>query len=174
MAASPLDSRTIDRLDAAIEVDAQTPRRDGSTSSRPIWVVVSDGDAYVRSYRGASGAWYRRAYDYDGNPVGSSGNEEGQIFIEPQGMAAMAGLGLANGRAATALASVRERLATPHGILLVQPAFTRYHVELGEITSYPPGYKENGAVFCHTNPWLMIGEAITGNADGAKNQLSIA
>ncbi len=61
MAASPLDSRTIDRLDAAIEVDAQTPRRDGSTSSRPIWVVVSDGDAYVRSYRGASGAWYRRA-----------------------------------------------------------------------------------------------------------------
>jgi hypothetical protein len=61
MAASPLDSSTIDRLDAAIEVDAQTPRRDGSTSSRPIWVVVSDGDAYVRSYRGASGAWYRRA-----------------------------------------------------------------------------------------------------------------
>jgi hypothetical protein len=61
MAASPLDSTTIDRLDAAIEVDAQTPRRDGSTSSRPIWVVVSDGDAYLRSYRGASGAWYRRA-----------------------------------------------------------------------------------------------------------------
>jgi hypothetical protein len=61
MAASPLDSRTIDRLDAAIEVDAQIPRRDGSTSSRPIWVVVADGDAYVRSYRGASGAWYRRA-----------------------------------------------------------------------------------------------------------------
>jgi hypothetical protein len=61
MAASPLDSSTIDRLDAAIEVDAQTPRRDGSTSRRPIWVVVSDGTAYVRSYRGASGAWYQRA-----------------------------------------------------------------------------------------------------------------
>jgi hypothetical protein len=61
MAASPLDSSTIDRLDAAIEVDAQTPRSDGSTSSRPIWVVVADGDAYVRSYRGTSGAWYRRA-----------------------------------------------------------------------------------------------------------------
>jgi hypothetical protein len=61
MAASPLDSSTIDRLDAAIEVDAQTPRSDGSTSSRPIWVVVADGNAYVRSYRGTSGAWYRRA-----------------------------------------------------------------------------------------------------------------
>jgi cellobiose phosphorylase len=116
---------------------------------------------------GWDGAWYRRAYDYDGNPVGSAVNDEGQIFIEPQGMAVMAGLGLDDGRAAAALASVRERLATPHGILLVQPAFTRYRIELGEITSYPPGYKENGSVFCHTNPWLMIAEAVAGNADGA-------
>jgi hypothetical protein len=61
MAASPLDDSTIERLDAAIEVDAQTPRRDGSTSSRPIWVVVADGQPYVRSYRGTRGAWYRRA-----------------------------------------------------------------------------------------------------------------
>jgi hypothetical protein len=59
--AAPLDRTTLDRLDSAVEVEAQTPRRDGSTSSRPIWVVVSDGDAYVRSYRGARGAWYRRA-----------------------------------------------------------------------------------------------------------------
>ena len=61
MAAAPLDPRTIERLDAAIEIEAQTPRRDGSISRRPIWVVVSDGEAYVRSYRGDSGAWYRRA-----------------------------------------------------------------------------------------------------------------
>ena len=61
----------------------------------------------------------------------------------PRGCASMAGIGLEDGRARTALASVRERLATPHGIVLLQPAFTRYHVELGEITSYPPGYKEN-------------------------------
>jgi hypothetical protein len=61
MAGSPLDPSTIDLLDAAIEIQARTPRRDGSTSSRPIWVVVSDGEAYVRSYRGDAGAWYRRA-----------------------------------------------------------------------------------------------------------------
>jgi hypothetical protein len=61
MAASPLDRSTIELLDAAIEVEAQTPRRDGSTSSRPIWVVVADGEPYVRSYRGTFGAWYRRA-----------------------------------------------------------------------------------------------------------------
>jgi cellobiose phosphorylase len=113
------------------------------------------------------GAWYRRAYDHVGRPVGSAANDEGQIFIEPQGLMAMAGVGLDDGRTAQALASVRERLATPHGIVLHQPAYTSYHLELGEISSYPPGYKENAGVFCHTNPWIMIGEAITGNAEGA-------
>jgi cellobiose phosphorylase len=113
------------------------------------------------------GAWYRRAYDHAGQPVGSATNDEGQIFIEPQGLMAMAGVGLEDGRTAMALASVRERLATPHGILLHQPAYTTYRLELGEISSYPPGYKENAGVFCHTNPWIMIGEAITGNAEGA-------
>jgi len=116
---------------------------------------------------GWDGAWYRRAYDRVGQPVGSATNDEGRIFIEPQGMMAMAGVGLEDGRTRTAIASVRERLSTPHGILLLQPAYTTYHLELGEITSYPPGYKENGGVFCHTNPWLMIAEAITGNGDGA-------
>ena len=113
------------------------------------------------------GAWYRRAYDHVGNAVGSAENDEGQIFIEPQGMMAMAGVGLDDGRTRTAIASVRERLATPHGIVLQQPAYATYHLELGEISSYPPGYKENAGVFCHTNPWLMIAEAITGNGDGA-------
>ena len=113
------------------------------------------------------GAWYRRAYDHAGKVVGSAANEEGQIFIEPQGLMAMAGVGLEDGRTRTAIASVRERLATPHGIVLVQPAFATYHLELGEITSYPPGYKENAGIFCHTNPWLMIAEAITGDGDGA-------
>ena len=116
---------------------------------------------------GWDGAWFRRAYDYFGRPVGSAGNDEGQIFLEPQGICIMAGIGLDDGRAATALASVRERLATPHGILLLQPAFTRYRLELGEITSYPPGYKENASVFCHTNPWLMIAEAMAGDGDAA-------
>ena len=79
----------------------------------------------------------------------------------------MAGIGLADGRAARALASVREMLATPHGIILQQPAYTHYALELGEISTYPPGYKENAGIFCHTNPWLMIAEAMAGNADGA-------
>ena len=113
------------------------------------------------------GAWYLRAYDHAGRPVGSAANDEGRIFIEPQGLMAMAGVGLEDGRTRAALASVREHLATPHGIVLQQPAYATYHLELGEISSYPPGYKENAGVFCHTNPWVMIAEAITGNGEGA-------
>ncbi len=122
-------------------------------------------DAVVE--HGWDGAWFRRAYDYFGNVLGSSENTEGQIFIEPQGMAILAGIGREDGKAEAALASVRERLASEHGIVLLQPAFTRYHVEYGEITTYPPGYKENAGIFCHTNPWIMLAEAAVGNGDGA-------
>jgi cellobiose phosphorylase len=116
---------------------------------------------------GWDGAWFRRAYDYFGNVVGSSENEEGQIFVEPQGICVLAGVGVENGIATRALDSVRERLATEHGIVLVHPAYRRYHLELGEISSYPPGYKENAGVFCHTNPWVMIAEAMIGRGDAA-------
>jgi cellobiose phosphorylase len=116
---------------------------------------------------GWDGEWFRRAYDFFGEPIGSAANDEGQIFIEPQGMCILAGIGLDDGRAVRALAAVRERLATPHGIVLQQPPYSKYQLRLGEISSYPPGYKENAGVFCHTNPWVMIAEALTGNAEGA-------
>jgi cellobiose phosphorylase len=116
---------------------------------------------------GWDGAWFRRAYDDFGNPVGSQECAEGQIFIEPQGICIMAGLGLSNGCARRALDSVKERLATPHGIVLQQPAYTHYYLHLGEISTYPPGYKENAGIFCHTNPWIMIAEALSGDGDQA-------
>lgn len=116
---------------------------------------------------GWDGAWFRRAYDDGGNPVGSQACAEGQIFIEPQGMCIMAGLGVTDGKAEQALAAVAERLATPHGIVLQQPAYSRYHLHLGEISSYPPGYKENAGIFCHTNPWIMIAEARLGHGGRA-------
>ncbi len=112
---------------------------------------------------GWDGAWFRRAYDDFGDPVGSGECAEGQIFIEPQGICVMAGLGVKDGRARQALDSVAERLATPHGIMLHQPGYTQYYLHLGEISSYPPGYKENGSIFCHTNPWIMIAETRLGN-----------
>ncbi len=129
--------------------------------------------AAVVAEHGWDGEWFLRAYDHFGNPVGSARDTEGQIFAEPQGICVMGGIGLANGTeadaslAARTLTSVRERLATPHGIMLLQPAFTSYRAELGEISSYPPGYKENASVFCHTNPWLMIASAMVGDGDAA-------
>jgi cellobiose phosphorylase len=116
---------------------------------------------------GWDGAWFRRAYDAFGQPVGSAECAEGQIFVEPQGICIMAGIGLNAGRAARALESVAEHLATPHGIILQQPAYSRYYLHLGEISSYPPGYKENAGIFCHTNPWIMIAEAMLGRGDRA-------
>ena len=116
---------------------------------------------------GWDGEWFRRAYDDYGHVLGSKENAEGQIFIEPQGICIMAGLGVENGNAVRALDSVEQHLATPHGIVLQQPAFSQYYLHLGEISSYPPGYKENAGIFCHTNPWIMIAESIIGRGDKA-------
>ena len=116
---------------------------------------------------GWDGAWFLRAYDHFGEKVGTAANPEGKIFIESQGWAILGGIGLDDGKARQALDSVAEMLATEHGIMLLQPAYTSYHLELGEITSYPPGYKENGAIFCHTNPWIMIAETKIGRGDRA-------
>jgi cellobiose phosphorylase len=116
---------------------------------------------------GWDGEWFLRAYDHYGQKVGSRECAEGQIFIEPQGMCILGGIGLDDGHAGQALEAVRQRLATPHGILLQQPAYSRYYLNLGEISSYPPGYKENAGIFCHTNPWIMIAEALTGDGDAA-------
>lgn len=111
--------------------------------------------------------WFLRAYDYFGNKVGSIENDEGQIFIEPQGFCIMAGIGLDNGMALKALDSVNERLNTKYGLVLQNPAYSEYKLNLGEISSYPPGLKENAGVFCHNNPWIMIAETILGRGDKA-------
>lgn len=131
--------------------------------------IIAIEDAVLDS--GWDGEWFLRAYDAFSHPVGSKTCDEGQIYIEPQGMCVMAGIGYDDGKesspAATALKSVEEKLETEHGIMLLQPAYTRYHLELGEITSYPPGYKENAAIFCHNNPWICCAETVLGHGDRA-------
>ena len=116
---------------------------------------------------GWDGEWFVRAYDAYSNKVGSKECEEGQIFIEPQGFCVLAGVGVEEGLAEKALNSVKERLDTKYGVMILQPAYTKYHLELGEITSYPPGYKENAGIFCHNNPWVSIAETVIGRGDRA-------
>jgi cellobiose phosphorylase len=134
---------------------------------------AAEADRAVEAVRRAAltagwdGEWFRRAYDAFGRPVGSRENAEGQIFIEPQGMCVMAGIGLDSGEAGKALRSVERRLDTRYGVVLLQPAFTKYYVNLGEISSYPPGYKENAGIFCHNNPWITCAEAALGHGTRA-------
>jgi cellobiose phosphorylase len=116
---------------------------------------------------GWDGKWYLRAYDFFGHKIGSDENEEGKIFIESQGWCTMAAIGKEKGYPERALDSVKERMECEHGIVLNNPAFTTYHVEMGEISSYPEGYKENAGIFCHNNPWVIIGETVAGRGDDA-------
>ena len=116
---------------------------------------------------GWDGEWFLRAYDAFGEKIGSKECEEGQIFIEPQGFCVLAGVGVKEGYAEKAMASVKERLDTKYGVVLQQPPYATYHLNLGEISSYPPGYKENAGIFCHNNPWISIGETVIGHGDRA-------
>ena len=109
---------------------------------------------------GWDGEWFLRAYDAAGNKVGSRACAEGQIYIEPQGFCTLAGIGKETGEMKKALDSTRARLLGKYGVELLAPCYTEYHLELGEISSYPPGFKENGSVFCHNNPWIVCGEAV--------------
>jgi len=116
---------------------------------------------------GWDGKWFLRAYDAFGKKIGSDECEEGKIFIEPQGFLIMAGVGVKEGYAQKALDSVREHLLSEHGVAIHTPPYTKYHLELGEISSYPPGYKENGGIFCHNNPWIVLAEAELGHGGRA-------
>lgn len=118
---------------------------------------------------GWDGEWFVRAYDAFGNKVGSNECEEGKIFIESQGYCVMAGIGVETGEAEKALNSVRDILECEHGIVIQQPAYSKYYSNLGECSSYPPGYKENAGIFCHNNPWIIIAETVIGRGDRAFN-----
>ncbi|MDM8085901.1 glycosyl transferase [Cellulomonas cellasea] len=140
--------------------------------------VAAEARAAVEEMRAAvlshgwDGDWFLRAYDFYGNKIGTDEKPEGKIWIEPQGFAVMAGIGVEGTDPTTpeakaspaikALDAVNDMLATDHGMVLQYPAYTSYQIELGEVSTYPPGYKENGGIFCHNNPWVIIGETVVG------------
>ncbi|MDF2822251.1 MAG: hypothetical protein K0R15_2699 [Clostridiales bacterium] len=127
--------------------------------------VTAMYDSVITS--GWDGDWFLRAYDASSEKIGSKECEDGKIYIEPQGFCVMAGIGVKEGLANVALASVEKHLDTPYGIVLLHPAYRNYHVNLGEVSAYPVGYKENGGIFCHNNPWISIAETILGHGTRA-------
>ncbi len=110
------------------------------------------------------GAWYLRAFDDAGSPVGTAAAEEGRTWLESQTWAVLSGVADKD-RAAACMDAVKKHLATKYGIVLFAPGYTTYHPELGYVSVFPAGLKENAAIFCHTNPWAMIAETMRG--DGA-------
>jgi cellobiose phosphorylase len=156
---------------AGAEIAAIARHRGLAQEAETYLAEAAKMDRVVHEH-GWDGEWFVRAYDDFGRKVGSNECAEGKIFIETQGFCVLAGIGLNDGLAERALASVRKHLATPHGIVLQQPAYSRYYIELGEISSYPPGYKENAGIFCHNNPWVIIAETRMGNGDAAHDYYS--
>jgi cellobiose phosphorylase len=138
---------------------------DGVEAARALEAVEQMYAAVLKS--GWDGEWFLRAYDAFSEKIGSKECEDGQIFIEPQGFCVLAGIGVEEGLAEKALNSVKDRLDTKYGVMLLQPAYKDYHVNLGEVSSYPPGYKENAGIFCHNNPWVSIAETVIGRGDRA-------
>ena len=138
---------------------------DDAEAARARAEVQKMYDAILKD--GWDGDWFVRAYDAYSKKIGSKECEEGQIYIEPQGFCVLAGVGVKEGLAEKALNSVKEKLDTKYGVMILQPAYTRYHLELGEVSSYPPGYKENAGIFCHNNPWVSCAETVIGRGGRA-------
>ena len=147
------------------EYAALLDRIGGVDEAKQVRTEVEKMEKTVLAH-GWDGEWFRRAYDAFERPIGSRENDEGKIFIEPQGFCVMAGIG---GReyGKKALASTEKYLGNEFGIELLYPCYSEYHDYLGEISSYPPGYKENGSVFCHNNPWITLAYCTVGDGDGA-------
>ena len=146
---------------------AEICRRSGREDESAAALREVDAMEQAVMEHGWDGEWYLRAYDAHGGKVGSGSCGTGKILIEPQGFCSMARIGASQGMPEKALASAEELLGTDHGMVIVWPAYKEYHLELGEISSYPPGYKENGGIFCHNNPWVIIGMAEAGQGGKA-------
>ena len=110
--------------------------------------------------------WYLRAFDDSSRPLGTKKDKEGRIFLETQPWAVISGVG-GEDRSKRCMDSTREYLSTIYGLKLLHPPFYTYRPELGEISTYPAGLKENASVFCHPNPWAVIAEAMLGRGDRA-------
>jgi len=145
---------------------AELLERIGDSDAAGVKQAVAAMEAAVKK-DGWDGEWFLRAYDFYGRKIGSDECAEGKVFIESQGWCTMARIGAEEGLCDKALDSAVKYLECDYGMVLNNPAYTAYIKDYGEISTYPEGYKENAGIFCHNNPWVIIGEAMAGRADAA-------
>jgi cellobiose phosphorylase len=138
----------------------------GDTDSADKFTSFHEKMAQQMNEHAWDGKWYLRYFDTDGNPIGSKKNKQGQIYANAQSWAVLSGFAPPE-RARIALDSVYERLNTANGIRLSAPGYNGYDPNIGGVSTYPPSTKENGGIFLHANPWVMIAETMLGNGDRA-------
>ncbi|MBD3242158.1 MAG: glycosyl transferase [Chitinivibrionales bacterium] len=112
------------------------------------------------------GEWYVRYFDADGSPIGSRNNTHGRIYLNAQTWPVLAGFAPREW-AFAGMDAARAHLNTAHGIKLSTPGYDHFDPAIGGVTTYPPGAKENGGIFLHTNPWAIIAETMLGRGDRA-------
>jgi cellobiose phosphorylase len=151
---------------AGRELKAMAEKRKDAATARRAARAVEDMLKAINRH-GWDGEWFLRAYDRFGRKIGSKESPEGKIFIEPQAFMGWAGIGVEDGKLQKAMDSLKKHLYSKHGVVVQQPAYSEYNFFLGEITSYPPGVKENAGVFCHPNGWVVIAECNLGRGENA-------
>lgn len=138
----------------------------GKSADIKKYTIISEKMKSVVNKKAWDGEWYVRAYTDDSKPVGSNVCEEGKIYLETQAWAVLSGTA-DDVRGKKCMDSVRRHLATEHGIQVMTPPYSKFYYQYGSIGVYPPGLKENGAIFCHPNPWAMAAECMLGRGDRA-------
>jgi cellobiose phosphorylase len=128
--------------------------------------LIGDKMKGIINKKAWDGDWYVRAYTDEMEPVGSRSCKEGKIYLESQAWAVLSGTADRE-RGTACMDSVYKLLATEHGIQVMTPPYSKFYWQYGSIGVYPPGLKENGAIFCHPNPWAMAAECLLGRGDRA-------
>ena len=112
------------------------------------------------------GAWYARAYDDEGKPVGVKSESHHKIALNTQTWAVIGEVAPAD-RAKQAMESIHKHLNCKYGLALLWPAYQKGDERVRGTTTYPPGAKENGGIFCHANTWAIVAAAKLGMAERA-------
>ncbi|OWA35864.1 NdvB protein [Saccharibacillus sp. O16] len=112
------------------------------------------------------GDWYARGITDDGVPFGISADEEGRIFINPQGWSLLSGAADAE-KQSRLIRAVAEQLETPYGVEKLAPSYTAMREDVGRVTQKHPGSAENGAVYNHAAAFYIYALYAVGESDNA-------
>ncbi|AGB40248.1 cellobiose phosphorylase [Halobacteroides halobius DSM 5150] len=137
--------------------------RDDNKFADKMKTVKENMKEAVNEY-GWDGEWYLQATTDAGLKVGSKENEEGKIFLMPNIWAIMSGIADEE-RTETVIDSINEYLLEDYGTLLNYPAFTEPRTDIGYVTRYAPGLRENGGVYTHAATWSVWAYAAAGEGE---------